>query len=548
MGKKVCIVGGVAGGASCATRLRRLDEGVEIVLFERGPYVSFANCGLPYHLSEVIPERDSLLVASPELLRKRFRIDLRLHHEVAGIDRQSSEIEVRNLDSGETYRESYDNLVLAPGSASFKPPIPGIDSAGVFTMRTIPDLDAIIAWLGRKTAHRVVVIGGGYIGLEAAENFRQRGLEVAVVEAAPQAMTSLDPEMAVIVQAHIKEQGVELYLGEKVQEIREGSGGLVVQTDKRELPTDLVLVAVGARPETILASRAGLTLGVTGGIKVDQYLRTSDPAIYAVGDAIEVKHFVNEQPVLLPLAGPANRQGRLVADNISGRLSPYRDTQGTAIFKMFDLTAASTGLNSANLERSGQAYKSVIVHPFAHATYYPGGTQMALKLIFSPDDGRILGAQAVGREGIDKRIDVLATAMRGRMTVYDLEHLELCYAPPYSTAKDAVNIAGFAASNIMRGDVKVVSFDELPAIREGGGLIIDVRTPPEVAKGAIPGAINIPLDQLRDRLDEVPRDRQVVVHCQVGQRSYNAYRILKGAGFENVYNLSGGYKTYQYMK
>ncbi|MGB9791527.1 MAG: FAD-dependent oxidoreductase [Thermacetogeniaceae bacterium] len=545
MGKKVCIVGGVAGGASCATRLRRLDEGAEIVLFERGDYVSFANCGLPYHIGGAIPKRESLFVATPELLRKRFRIDVRLRHEVVGIDREKKEIEVRDLADGRSYREGYDVLVLAPGAEPLKPPFPGVDLPGVFTLRTIPDMDAIIRWIDEKSARRAAVIGGGYVGLEVAENLRKRGLDVAVVEQMDQVMAPLDYEMAALVQAHLKEKGVELCLGEQVREIEQKGYGLVVRTAGREIPADLVLVAVGVRPEARLAAEAGLEIGPTGGIKVDEYLRTSDPYIYAVGDAIEVTHFVSGTPVVVPLAGPANRQGRLVADNICGRRIAYRNTQGTSIIKVFDLVAAATGLNERVLKRLERGYRSVIVHPFSHATYYPGATQMSIKLLFDPADGKILGAQVVGQEGVDKRIDVLATALRAGMTVFDLEHLELAYAPQFSSAKDPVNIAGFAAANILRGDVDVVTWDEITALQSGGALLVDVRTPAEANQGAIPGAVNIPVDELRSRLEELPRHRRIVLYCGVGLRSYIAYRILKAAGFSGIFSLSGGYRTWK---
>ncbi|MDH7577134.1 MAG: FAD-dependent oxidoreductase [Bacillota bacterium] len=545
MGKKVCIVGGVAGGASCATRLRRLDEEAEIILFERGPYISFANCGLPYHVSRAIPKRESLLVATPKLLQERFRCDVRTENEVTAIDRARQEVEVRDLRTGKTYRERYDFLVLSPGAAPLKPSLPGIDLPGVFTLRTIPDMDGILRWLSGKQAREAVVLGGGFIGLEMAENFRERGLDVSIMEMMDQVMAPLDYEMAALVQAHLREKGVRLYLGEQVQEIKERAGKLVVRTGSREVPADLVLVAVGLRPETKLAAGAGLELGPTGGVRVDAYLRTSDPKIYAVGDAIEVRHFVSGTPVIVPLAGPANRQGRLAADNICGREIPYRGTQGTSICKVFELTVAATGLNARVLARHQIPFQSVIVHPLSHAGYYPGGKQLSLKLLFGPDDGRILGVQAVGEEGADKRIDALATALRAGMTVFDLEHLELAYAPPYSSAKDPVNIAGFAAANVLRGDVAVTTWDRVPVHRQEGAFFLDVRTPKEFAGGALPGAVNISVDELRERLKELPRDRRIVVNCAVGLRSYIACRILKAAGFHDVLNLSGGYRTYQ---
>jgi NADPH-dependent 2,4-dienoyl-CoA reductase/sulfur reductase-like enzyme/rhodanese-related sulfurtransferase len=542
----VVIVGGVAGGASCAARLRRLDEEAEIIVFERGSYVSFANCGLPYHVGGAIPKRANLLVVTPELLRQRFRIDVRARQEVVRIDRANQQVQVTDLESGITYPESYDYLVLAPGAAPLHPPITGITLPGVFTLRTIPDTDAIINWIEERQAREAVVIGAGYIGLEVAENFKLRGLAVSVVERANQVLpTSLDYEMAALVQAHLKQQGIGLYFGEQVQEIHEDAGLLLVRTGQRELTAGLVLVAVGLRPETGLAREAGLELGSTGGIRTDTFLRTSDPRIYAVGDAIEVTNAVNGHPALIPLAGPANRQGRLVADNICGHQVVYRGTVGTAIIKLFDLAVATTGLNTHQLQNAGIGYRSIIVHPLARAGYYPGGSQISLKLLFSPPDGRILGAQAIGQEGVDKRIDVLATALQAGMTVYDLEQLELAYAPPFSSARDPVNLLGMAASNVMRGAVAAVGWDELDSLLKNGAFLLDVRTPSEVEAGIIPVSTHIPVDELRRRLGEIPAGRRLVVYCATGLRSYIACRILKAHGWNEVYNLSGGWRTYR---
>ncbi len=546
MGKKVVIVGGVAGGASCAARLRRLDEEAEIIVFERGSYVSFANCGLPYHVGGAIPKRANLLVVTPELLRQRFRIDIRARQEVVRIDRANQQVQVTDLESGITYPEGYDYLVLAPGAAPLHPPITGITLPGVFTLRTIPDTDAIINWIEERQARRAVVIGAGYIGLEVAENFKRRGLSVSVVERANQVLpTSLDYEMAALVQAYLKQQGIGLYFGEQVQEIHEDAGLLLVRTGQRELTAGLVLVAVGLRPETGLAIEAGLELGPTGGIRTDSFLRTSDPKIYAVGDAIEVTNAVSGRPALIPLAGPANRQGRLVADNICGHQVVYRGTVGTAIIKLFDLAVATTGLNTHQLQNAEIDYRSIIVHPLARAGYYPGGSQISLKLLFSSSDGRILGAQAIGQEGADKRIDVLATALQAGLTAYDLEQLELAYAPPFSSARDPVNLLGMAASNIMRGDVDAVGWDELDSLLKNGAFLLDVRTPSEVEAGIIPGSAHIPVDELRRRLGEIPAGRRLVVHCATGLRSYIACRILKAHGWNEVYNLSGGWRTYR---
>jgi NADPH-dependent 2,4-dienoyl-CoA reductase/sulfur reductase-like enzyme/rhodanese-related sulfurtransferase len=545
MSKKVVIIGGVAGGASCAARLRRLDEDAEIIVFERGPYVSFANCGLPYHVGGTIPKRANLLVVTPDLLDQRFRINIRSRQEVLRIDRTTRQVLVKDLESDQTYLESYDYLVLAPGAAPVRPPIPGSELPGVFTIRTIPDTDTIIAWIEERQAREVVVIGAGFIGLEMAENFQQRGLTVSVVEQANQVLPiSLDYEMAALAQAELVKQGIALHFGEQVQEIRSGDGQLLVRTGKRTLSAGLVLLAVGLRPETTLARDAGLEIGPTGGIKTDGFLRTSDPKIFAVGDAIEVTNPVNSQPSLIPLAGPANRQGRLAADNICGRQIAYRGTAGTSIIKLFDLAVAATGLNARQLQRAGIEYRSVIVHPLTRAGYYPGGSQISLKLLFSPVDGRILGAQAIGREGADKRIDVLTTALQASQTVYDLEQLELAYAPPFSSARDPINQLGMAASNIVRGDVSVVAWDELDFLLNKGSFLLDVRTPSEVQAGTIEGAVHIPVDSLRDRLGEIPSGHPLVVYCASGLRSYIACRILKAHGWHEVYNLSGGWRTY----
>jgi NADPH-dependent 2,4-dienoyl-CoA reductase/sulfur reductase-like enzyme/rhodanese-related sulfurtransferase len=550
MSKKVVIVGGVAGGASCAARLRRLDEEAEIVVFERGPYVSFANCGLPYHVGGAIPKRANLLVVTPNLLRQRFRIDIRARQEVARIDRARQQVQVTDLESGRTYLENYDYLVLAPGAAPLRPSIPGVELPGVFSLRTIPDTDTIIAWIEERQAREAVVIGAGYIGLEMAENFKRRGLAVSVVERADQVLpASLDYEMAALVQAYLRQQEIGLHFSEQVQEIREDAGRLLVRTGQRELPADLVLVAVGLRPETGLAKEAGLELGHTGGIRTDAFLRTSDPRIYAVGDAIEVVNPVSGAPALIPLAGPANRQGRLAADNICGREISYRGTVGASIIKLFDLAAAAVGPGTRQLRDLKIDYRSVIIHPLAHAGYYPGGSQVSLKLLFNPSDGHILGAQAIGQEGVDKRIDVLATALQAGMTVYDLERLELAYAPPFSSARDPVNLLGMAAANIMRGDVATVDWDQVDALQYDGALVLDVRTPDEAQAGVIEGALHISVDDLRQRWGELETEltpgRKVVVYCATGLRSYIACRILKSRGYDNVYNLSGGWRTYR---
>jgi NADPH-dependent 2,4-dienoyl-CoA reductase/sulfur reductase-like enzyme/rhodanese-related sulfurtransferase len=543
---RIAIVGGVAGGASCAARARRLDEGARITVYERGPYVSFANCGLPYYVGGEIPERDSLLVSSPESLRQTLNIEVHTHTEVVAIDRHRREIEVRHTPTGRVRREGYDALVLATGAEPLRPPIPGLERPGHFTVRSIPDVDRILSWLVETRAERAVVVGGGYIGLEMAEQLRRRHLQVALVEALPQVMSPLDPEMAALLHQELRAHGVELYLGDAVAAFEEPGPGetsrasTVVLRSGRRLPADLVILGLGVRPDVALARQAGLELGVTGGIRVDAHLRTSDPHIWAVGDAIEVPHAVTGAPSLIPLAGPANRQGRIAADNILGRPSRYPGTLGTAILRLFTLTAACTGANEQALRQAGIPYQALHLHPKDHAGYFPGARTMALKILFHPTEGRLLGAQAVGPRGVDKRIDVLATALRARMTVDDLVDLELAYAPPFGSAKDPVNLAGMAAQNLRTGLVEAVQWHDLP--REA--LLLDVRSPEEVARGAIPGAVHIPLPQLRQRLQELPAGREIVVYCASGQRSYYACRILLQHGFK-ARNLSGSYQTWR---
>lgn len=542
-GKRVLIVGGVAGGASTAARLRRLSEDAQIVLFERGEHISFANCGLPYHIGNVIEDRDRLLVQTPGQMNKRFRIDVRTRSEVLRIDREKRSIVVRDLDAGREYAESYGALVLSPGAEPIRPNIPGVDARRVFTLRSMSDMDAIEKVLDEEHPTRAVVVGGGYIGLEMTEALAERGLQVCLVELEPQVMGTVDPEMAFPLHQELGAHGIELLLRTGVTEIRETAAkGLEVRLsngDARE--ADLVLLSVGVRPEVKLAREAGLTIGSRGGIVVNERMQTSDPNIYAVGDAIEVVDFVGGTPALIPLAGPANRQGRIAADNICGRPSAYHHTQATAICKVFNLAVAVTGLNEKALKRAGRRYEKVYIHPAHHAGYYPGASQMSLKLLFGPQDGKILGAQAVGASGVDKRIDVIAVAMRAGMTVRDLQDVELCYAPPFGSAKDPVNYAGFVASNVLAGDMRVCHVED---VTEPGDdeLLLDVRSPMEVKAGTIPGAVNIPLDELRNRLGELPQDKKLLVFCQVGLRGYLACRILNQAGF-SCRNLTGGYKT-----
>lgn len=543
---KVVIVGGVAGGASTAARLRRMDEQAEILLLERGPYISFANCGLPYHIGGVITERDKLLVQTPEAFKDRFNVEVRVQHEVTRIDRAAKFVQVKNLRTGETYTESYDKLVLSPGAAPIVPSLPGANLPGVFTLRNIPDMDRIIAYLDEKHPARAVVVGGGFIGVELAENLHARGIEVTLVEMLNQVLAPLDYEMAAMVHQHLQFKQVRLALGDGIKAIEKGEGGWmsVVLQSGRRVDAELVILSIGVRPECQLAQDAGLELGARNTIATNAHLQTSDPDIYAIGDAAQVTHIVTGQPTNVPLAGPASKQGRIVADHIAGRDVRYSGVQGTSVVKVFDLTVATTGLNRRQLEQAGIFFKNIIVHAANHAGYYPGASPMAFKLLFAPD-GKVLGAQIVGMEGVDKRIDVIATALRAGLTVFDLEELELAYAPPYGSTRDPVNIAGFAAANVLRGDVATIDWDEIAGLDRDANFILDVRTEEELALGMIDGAHHIPVDSLRGRLNEIPRDRRVVVYCQAGQRAYYACRILTQHGF-NAVNLSGGWKTYSH--
>jgi NADPH-dependent 2,4-dienoyl-CoA reductase/sulfur reductase-like enzyme/peroxiredoxin family protein/rhodanese-related sulfurtransferase/TusA-related sulfurtransferase len=542
--KRVLIVGGVAGGAAAAARARRLSEDAEIVMFERGEHISFANCGLPYHIGEVIPNRESLLVQTPAGLKSRYRIDVRVRTEVLRIDRQQKQVFVRDFATGNEWAESYDVLILSPGAAPVRPPIEGADLPQVMTLRNIADMDAIKRVVDEDRPERAVVVGGGYIGLEMAEALRGRNVAVTLVELAPQVFIAADPEMVEPLHQQLQLHGVDLRLGTSATSFHEKGDRIEVRlSDGESVEAGLVVMAVGVRPEVKLAKQAGLEIGQTGGIVVDEHQRTSDPSIYAVGDAVEITHFVSGQKTLIPLAGPANRQGRIAVDNIFGRPSVYRNTQGTAICKVFDLAIGMTGLSERALKRAGIAYEKVYIHPASHAGYYPGASQITLKLLFSPEDGKILGAQAVGADGVDKRIDVLATAQRAGLTVRDLRDLELSYAPPYGSAKDPVNYAGFVASNLLDGDCAVCHTEDVANPREDQ-LLLDVRTPAEVQAGTIPGAKCIPLDQLRERLSELPQDKEALVFCAAGLRGYLACRILNQHGYR-CRNLSGGYKTYK---
>jgi NADPH-dependent 2,4-dienoyl-CoA reductase/sulfur reductase-like enzyme/rhodanese-related sulfurtransferase len=537
--KRVLVIGGVAGGASAAARLRRLDETAEIVVYDRGPYVSFANCGLPYFVGDVIVDEKKLLVATPKLFHDRFAIEVHTEHEVTAIDRANKTITVKDLRAGTTTEERYDALVLAPGASAIRPPFPGLDLPGIFSVRTIPDSRKVRAWILEKDAKTAVVVGGGFIGLEMAENLAHRGLTVTIVEKAPQVMPPIDPEMAFLVEEQLAAKGVGLRLGEGVARFDDVDGALQITTDTgATLVADIVILAIGVRPETTLARAAGLTIGITGGIEVDAQMRTSDPDIYAVGDAVETIDVVTGLKQVVPLAGPANRQGRIAADAIAGRPAHFRGIQGTSVCGAFGLTIASTGASEKTLARAGITdYERIYLHPGHHVGYYPGAKAIHLKVLYRRGDGRLLGAQAIGEDGTEKRIDVLSTAIQLGASVHDLAEVELCYAPQFGAAKDPVNLAGFIAENVRNGDLPMGDWSAV-----GEHLLLDVREPGEVAEGSFPGAVNIPLHQLRERHGELPTDRPIQVMCAVGQRAYYAVRLLRQHGHD-ARHLSGGWKT-----
>jgi NADPH-dependent 2,4-dienoyl-CoA reductase/sulfur reductase-like enzyme/peroxiredoxin family protein/TusA-related sulfurtransferase/rhodanese-related sulfurtransferase len=538
---KLVIIGGVAGGASAACRARRLDDTAEIILIERGPDVSFANCGLPYHIGGTIQTREALLVAQPEQLQGWYQLDVRTRTEAVSIDSEAKKVHLRNLATGEEYDETYDSLILSPGAAPVQPPIPGAESDRVLTLRNLVDMDAIIKKAGG--AETAVVIGGGYIGLEMAENLRERGLHVVLVELAKQVMGPVDHEMAHLLHEELRKHGIDLRLGTSVDSFSEKNDALKVSLSTGEIvEAQLAIMAIGVKPETTLATSAGVELGAIGGIKVDERMRTNVADVYAVGDAIEVPDYLSGNPSLVPLAGPANRQGRIAADTIYGRESAYQRTLGTAICKVFNLAVGMTGMSEKVAARQGIAVDKVYIHPNNHAGYYPGATPLHFKLIFSPEDGKVLGAQAVGMDGVDKRIDVIATAIRAGMTVYDLEHLELTYAPPFGSAKDPVNYAGFVASNVLRGDCPHVHAEDVVELAPNQAFL-DIRRDFEVLLGTLPDAIHIPLDELRDRLGELDKEKEYVAYCKVGLRGYLAVKILQQHGYKAV-NLDGGTCTY----
>ena len=564
---KIVIVGGVAGGASAAARARRLSENAQIIMFERGPFVSFSNCGLPYHIGGDIQDRSKLLLQTPESFLARFNVDVRVMNEVVAINRQDKSVTVKNLLDSSEYTESYDVLLLSPGAGPVVPPIPGLDNPLTHSLRNIPDMDRIINTLQMNKAEHATVVGGGFIGLEMMEAFHQRGIKTTLIEMADQVMTPVDREMAGFVHAEIHAKGIDLKLGVALQSVEYVANGYIANQKSGEseglqhiqgklnltlnngesLTTDILIMAIGVRPETSLAAAAGLQIGELGGINTNTQMQTSDPFIYAVGDAIEAQDFVTGAQTLVPLAGPANRQGRMAADNMLGRNEHYQGTQGTAICKVFDLAIAATGKNEKQLQHDGIAYEKVYVHTASHASYYPGAEIISFKMLFDPKTGKIFGAQAAGKDGVDKRIDVMAVAQRAGMTVAQLQHLELTYAPPYGSAKDVINQAAFVACNIINGDATPIHFDEIANL-SADQILLDVRNPGERENGNhLAEDINIPVDQLRQRMDELPKDKEIIIYCQVGLRGNVAYRQLVNNGFK-ARNLIGGLRTYQFAQ
>lgn len=540
---KVVIVGGVAGGASAAARLRRLDEKAQIILFERGEYISFANCGLPYYIGGEIKKKSALTLQTPESFRTRFGIDVRVNSEVTDVRPAEKTVVVRTKE-GEEYTETYDKLILSPGAAPIVPPLPGVQNPRVFTLRNIPDTERIRAYVEEEFPDSAVVIGGGYIGVEMAENLKKSGVETTIVELSDHLIAPLDFDMACEVHQYARSQGLNLVLNNGVTAIEEKGGRLAVKLNQGELETDMVILSVGVRPDTALAEKAGLSRNQRGAIVVDSRMRTSDENIYAVGDAVEITDFVTKQKGYVPLAGPANRQGRIAADNVCGIPSQYKDTQGSSVLKLFDMTVAVTGVNERAAKAAGLDYDKMYTYNQSHASYYPGAHGISMKVLYEKKTGRLLGAQLVGCDGVDKRCDVLATAIRAGMTAFDLTELELCYAPPFGSAKDPVNYAGFAIENVLTGKVKTFHWHDVAALpRDGSVTLLDVRTPTERAGGAIEGFQGVPLDELRQRVGELDPGKPVYIHCHSGLRSYLACRILTGLGFD-CWNLTGGYRFY----
>ena len=543
---KVLIVGGVAGGATAAARLRRLDENAEIIVFERGGYVSYANCGLPYYVGGTITDKKALTLQTPESFRARFAIDVRVKNEVVALHPERKAVTVRRVEDGSTYEETYDKLILSPGAKPIRPNLPGIDNDRVFTLRTVEDTLQMRAFVEEKQPRSAVVVGGGFIGLEMAENLVEMGVAVTLVEKLPQVMSPIDYDMACEVHAYLKQKGVNLCLGRGVAGFEPREGGLSTLLDEGgPIPADMAVLAIGVSPETALAREAGIKLGVKGAIVVNDRMETSLPDVYAVGDAVEIDHLVSGARTVIPLAGPANKQGRIAADNIAGRDSRFKGAQGSSVMKLFDMTVAATGLNENACKAAGIAYDKALTYSPSHATYYPGAKNLSLKTLFDPETGRILGAQIVGFDGVDKRIDVLATAIRAGMTAADLAELELSYAPPYSSAKDPVNMAGFVIENLRDGTLKQYHWHDVAALpRDGSVTLLDVRNPDEYARGHIEGTVNLPLDGLRERLGELDPAKPLYVNCQSGLRSYVACRLLTQHGF-NCHNLAGGYRFYE---
>lgn len=538
---KTVIIGGVAGGASAAARLRRLDESAEIIILERGEYVSFANCGLPYYIGGVITDKNNLTLQTPESFRARFQIDVRVNSEAVKIDPEAKTVAVKNLKTGETYQESYDTLILSPGAEPIRPNIDGIDSDFVFTLRNIPDTLKIKAYIEQTNPKSAVVIGGGYIGVEMAENLKEAGLHVSIVELADHLIAPLDFDMAADVHRYIQSKGMELYLNNGVKAI----DGHTVVLQNGELQADMMILSVGVRAETAFAKACGIQTNSRGSILVDRNMKTNIPAIYAVGDAVEVRDFVSGKPAFIPLAGPANKQGRIAADNIVGIPSEYTGTQGSAVLKLFDMTVATTGLNEKSAKAAGIEYDKTYIYSGSHASYYPDANNMSIKALWDKKTLKILGAQIVGFDGVDKRMDVLATAIRFGAKITDLTALELCYAPPFGSAKDPVNMLGFVGENVVTGKVKQFFWHDVENLPHDGSVtLLDVRTAAEVSFGKIDGFSNIPLDSLRERIGEIPKNKPVYVHCHSGLRSYIACRILAGQGYD-CYNLAGGWRLYE---
>lgn len=542
---KIVIVGGVAGGATAAARLRRLDEQAEIVVFERSGFISYANCGLPYYIGDVITDSDQLTLQTPESFHSRFRVSMKVHHEVTALHPEKHMVSVKNLETGEEFQETYDKLILSPGAKPTKPRLPGTDMEKLFTLRTVEDTLRIKDYIQKNHPKSAILAGGGFIGLELAENLRELGMEVTIVQRPKQLMNPFDSDMAAFIHNEMRKHGVKLALGHTVEGFQETQDGVQVLLKEEEpLLADMVVLAIGVTPDTKLAKEAGLELGIKGSILVNEHMQTSVPDIYAVGDAVQVKHYVTGQDALISLAGPANKQGRIAADHICGKDSAYKGSQGSSVIKVFDMTAAVTGVNETNARKAGLNVDKVILSPMSHAGYYPGGKVMTMKVVFEKETYRILGAQIVGYEGVDKRIDVLATAIHAGMKAQDLAKLDLAYAPPYSSAKDPVNLAGFMIENISDGTLKQFHIEDVKNLPHDGSItLLDTRTPGEYQRGHVDGFVNIPVDNLREHLDEIPKEKPVYVMCQSGLRSYIATRILEGNGY-TAYNFSGGFRFY----